>query len=134
LAACLVSPPENTGDRLNSSLVPFDLKIAHLKEVVPVEYHQFIDRYWKNIKRSTIPGLKERCLPENDDTSSLVEKYNTVFDLRKSYCIPDEARPFSSSEIPAKLAIILPALGWLNLDNAGPDEVLPQYVPLPPPF
>uniref|UniRef100_A0A1I7YWV0 Uncharacterized protein n=1 Tax=Steinernema glaseri TaxID=37863 RepID=A0A1I7YWV0_9BILA len=76
LAEYLASPPENAEERLNGSRVPFDLKIAQLKEDVPiaqlkedvpVEYHQFIDRYWKDLKRSTIPGLKEDCLPEDDN-------------------------------------------------------------------
>uniref|UniRef100_A0A1I7YIF7 G_PROTEIN_RECEP_F1_2 domain-containing protein n=1 Tax=Steinernema glaseri TaxID=37863 RepID=A0A1I7YIF7_9BILA len=110
LAEYLASPQENAGDRLNGSLVPFDLKIAQLMKIVPAEYHHFTTHYWWSLKRSTIPGLKAACLPQNDDISSLVEKYNTVFDQRAFGCVPDVANSFPFKDIPARLVIILLSL------------------------
>uniref|UniRef100_A0A1I7YPI4 Mono(ADP-ribosyl)transferase n=1 Tax=Steinernema glaseri TaxID=37863 RepID=A0A1I7YPI4_9BILA len=88
---------------LNASLVPFDLKVAQLKSVVPSGYHEFIESYWRDLKRSTTPGLMEACLPDNYNAEGLVKRYKLTIKQRETKCVPEGKNPFEVREYIAAL-------------------------------
>uniref|UniRef100_A0A1I7Y5C9 Anoctamin n=1 Tax=Steinernema glaseri TaxID=37863 RepID=A0A1I7Y5C9_9BILA len=82
----MTTQEENAVARLNDSLVPFELKIAQLKSVVPLGYDELIENYWRDLKRSTTPGLRKACLPDNYDAGGLAKSYKLMMNVRG--CVP----------------------------------------------
>uniref|UniRef100_A0A1I8AMD2 Uncharacterized protein n=1 Tax=Steinernema glaseri TaxID=37863 RepID=A0A1I8AMD2_9BILA len=105
-------PEDDAAVTLNASLAPFELKVAQLKEGSLAKFRDFIDAYWSNLKRSTVPGIFQRCLPKDFSAENIIEKYTKMVQLRVTHCIPPGEREYKGSKLFYVLLVVVMIAAW----------------------
>ncbi|KAK0407838.1 hypothetical protein QR680_003626 [Steinernema hermaphroditum] len=116
LVSYIAYPDEDAEVQLNSSLGPFEDQIAIFKSTLPEKYHEGIDGYWRSLKRHTIPGIWEGCVPRVYNTSYIVREYMKSTRFRVTKCVPhgEPRRAEINTDLLVAVLTVVFALLWFG--------------------